>query len=78
MIGPEADDAGLVDGFLRAETALAFRFQGEIDHHDGVLLHDAHQENDADERDQRQVVAEEHQRGQQRADAGGRAASKES
>ena len=41
----------------RAESVLAFRFEGEVDHHDGVLLHDAHQENDADEGNQRQVVA---------------------
>ena len=30
---------------------LALRLEGEVDHHDRVLLHDADQQNDADQRD---------------------------
>ena len=36
--GAETQQAGLVDGFLRALPLLAFRGQGEIDHHDGVFF----------------------------------------
>ncbi len=50
------------------EPLVALRHDGEVDHQDGVLLHDADQQNDADERDDGQIVPGEHQR-QQRADA---------
>ena len=52
-----------------ASAARALGLDGEVHHHDGVLLHDAHQQHDADQRHQRQVGAAQHQR-QQRADAG--------
>ena len=37
--------------------SLALGLEREVDHHDRVLLHDAHQQHDADERDERQVEA---------------------
>jgi hypothetical protein len=45
------------------------RRQGEIDHHDGVLLDDADQQDDADQRDDAELGVGEHER-QQRAHAG--------
>ncbi|KAG0918912.1 hypothetical protein G6F32_016392 [Rhizopus arrhizus] len=47
------------------------RNRGEVHHHDGVLLHDTYQEEHPDQRDQREVVAQQ-QQGQQRAQAGRR------
>ena len=35
---------------------LAFGFEREVDHHDGVLLHDADQQDDADERDDVEIL----------------------
>jgi hypothetical protein len=52
---------------------LALRLQGEIDHHDGVLLDDADQEDDADEGDDAEVVAEEQQHQQRPHPAEGKA-----
>ena len=49
--------------------SLALGLQREVDHHDGVLLHDADQQDDADQRDDVEVVAGDQQR-QDRADAG--------
>ena len=66
---PEAQQAGLVDRLLRRLALRALRLQREVDHHDGVLLHDADQQDDADQRDHAQVGAAEQQR-QDRADAG--------
>jgi len=40
-----------MDGALGIETLFSLRFQGEVDHHDGVLFHDADEQDDADERD---------------------------
>ena len=42
-------------------------FDCEVDHHDGVLLDDAHQHDDADDADNVQIMTERQQR-QQRAD----------
>ncbi len=41
----------------RLHALFAFGFQREVDHHDGVLLHDADQQHDADQRDNAEVVA---------------------
>jgi hypothetical protein len=54
-----------------ALALVALGVDGEVDHHDRVLLHDADQQDDADDADHAQVVAGQHQ-GQQRADAGRR------
>ena len=47
-----------------------FGLEREVDHHDGVLLHDADQQDDADDADDVEVHAEEQQR-EDGADAGG-------
>src|SRR6202011_3972034 len=49
----------------------AFSFEGEVDHHDRVFFDDTDQQDDADERDDGQVDAANHQ-GQQRSDTCGR------
>ena len=68
---PKPQQARLVDGVVGAFALVPLGFQREVDHHDRVLLDDADQKDDADKRDQRQVVVEQHQR-QERADASGR------
>ena len=42
--------------------SFALRFEREIDHHDGVLLHDADQEDDADQRDDAEIRPAEYER----------------
>ena len=48
---------------------VALGVEREVDEHDAVLLDDADQQNDADQRDDTEVVMEDHQH-QQRADPG--------
>ena len=67
----EAQHAGLVDRVTRRQALLALGDQREVDDHDGVLLHDADQEDHPDQRDDREVHVEDHQR-QHRAHAGRR------
>ena len=67
----EAQQAGLHDRLVRRHALMAFGFEREVDHHDRVLLDDAHQQNDADQADHRQILPEQHQR-QDGADAGRR------
>ncbi len=55
----EAQAAGLADRRRRAPALLALEHQGDVDHHDGVLLHDADQHQHADDRDHREVHPEE-------------------
>ncbi len=72
-------DTGLIDRLARIEAVFALRLQGEVDHHDGVLLHDADQQHHPDQRDQAEFGAEEEQRengartrrGQRREDRNG-------
>ena len=64
MIGPETDQAGFVDRIGGLVALDALRLQREIDHHDGVLLHDTDQHDDADEGVDVQLVVEDQQRGQ--------------
>ena len=71
MMGRKRSSAASTIEFARVEPALALRLEREVDHHDGVLLDDAHQQHDADQRHQRQIEAHDHQR-EQRADAGRR------
>ena len=47
--GAEADEARFEDGFFCALALDALCLQCEINHHDGVLFHDADEEQDADE-----------------------------
>ena len=49
--GPETQQACLEDGLFRRFAFFAFGLKGEVDHHDGILLHDADEQNDADQRD---------------------------
>ena len=68
---PEAQQRRLVDRVDRRHALVALGVEGEVDHHDRVLLDDADQQDDADDGDQAQVGADQLQR-QQRADAGRR------
>src|SRR5690606_27290872 len=45
---PEAQQGGAEDGIPRTHSLVPFGLQGEVDHHDRVLLDDADQQNDAD------------------------------
>jgi hypothetical protein len=65
----EAQQAGLIDRLPGRFSFVAFGVECKVDHHDRVLLHDADEENDADDRDDGEIVAGHHQR-QQRADTG--------
>ena len=47
----EAQQAGLEDGVERLLVIMSLGFEREVDHHDGVLLYDPDQEDDADESD---------------------------
>src|SRR5215469_414655 len=58
---PEAQQAGLMDRLLRALAFEALGLQREVDHHDRVLFDDTDQQDDADDRDHRQLVMQEHQ-----------------
>ena len=62
MIGPEADEAAFVDRLGRRLAVLALGLEREVDLHDRVLLHDPDQHDQADERVDVQLVAEEPQR----------------
>eukprot|EP01022_Parablepharisma_sp_SALTPOND_P004192 TRINITY_DN118_c0_g1_i1.p1 TRINITY_DN118_c0_g1~~TRINITY_DN118_c0_g1_i1.p1 ORF type:complete len:1977 (+),score=693.89 TRINITY_DN118_c0_g1_i1:34526-40456(+) len=69
--GTEAQLAGLEDGIARRQAVVALGIDGEVHHHDGVLLDDADQQDDADDADDAQVGPRDHQR-EQRAHAGRR------
>src|SRR6185437_3297884 len=49
--GAEAQQAGLVDGLPRRFAVLALGLEREVNHHDGVLLHNADEQDEADEGD---------------------------
>ena len=69
----EAQQSGLVDRFFGRQSFFAFGVQGEINHHDRILLHDPDQEDDADEGNEREIMVREDQ-GEQGPDAGRRQA----
>src|SRR5438552_1589362 len=62
-------DASSRDGSGEAERAAAARLDREVDHHDPVLLHEADEEDDADEGVDRELGLEDEER-QERAEAG--------
>ena len=62
--GTEAQQAGFVDRVGRVLSVLALAFQREVHHHDAVFLHDADQQDDADDGDHAQILAKKHQRQQ--------------
>ncbi len=66
--GPETQQAGLEDRIARALAFIAFGGDRKIDHQDRVLLHDADQQDDSDDRDHAQIGVRQLQ-GQQRAHA---------
>src|SRR5580658_2611469 len=68
---PESQQAGLINRLLWRPALFALRVQGEIDHHDTVLLYNADQQDDADQRDDAEILVEERER-QQRTDTRGR------
>src|SRR6059036_1170311 len=68
--GPEAEQASLEDGLMRRQALGALGIQGEVDHHDGILLDDANEQDDADEGDDAEVDAAEEER-EDGADTGG-------
>ena len=57
--GPETHDAGLIDGVFGRLVFFALRIKSEVNHHDGVFLDDADQQQDADQGDDVQVVVRE-------------------
>ena len=54
----------LHDGVLRRHPLDALRVQREVDHHNGILFHDANQHDDSDERVDVEFVVEQQQDGQ--------------
>ena len=54
---PESEHAGRKDGFIRRHSFVPLRGNGKVDHHDAVLLHDADQQDNADDGDQAQIGA---------------------
>ena len=77
MIGPEADQAAFINRFGGRLPCFALGFEREIDLHDRVLLHEAHQHDQADKRINIELDLKHDQR-QQRAHAGRREGPKES
>ena len=69
MIGRNRSSAALRIAASRRQMLVALGRDGEVDHHDAVLLDDADQQDDADQRDQAEVESEQHQ-DRERADAG--------
>ena len=60
----EAQERRLADRLGRRQAFLALGGDGEVDHHDAVLLHDADEQDRADEGDEAEFVAEQHERGE--------------
>src|SRR3954470_4148080 len=58
----EANDARLVDRLGRRLSLISLRLDCEVDHHDGVLLHDADQHDHADEAVDVEIEPEDQQR----------------
>src|ERR1035438_470927 len=69
--GPEAQQAGLIDGFNGRQALVALCLQSKVDHHDGVLFDNAYEQDDADEGDDAEVGTGE-QEGEDGAHAGRR------
>src|SRR5713226_3447736 len=57
----ETQQARFVNGIQRRLPFLAFGFEREVDHHNGVFLDDADQQNDADQRDDAELCATQQQ-----------------
>ena len=70
--GPEPQEAGLENRVLRDLSFIALRLQRKIDHHNGVLLHNADQQNDADECNHAELDPRDQQRQQRAHTRGGK------
>src|SRR5450759_4548120 len=68
---PEAQQACLIYGFARRLAFFALSIKGKVNHHNGILLHDADEQDDTYDTDDAQVASGNHER-EQRADPGGR------
>ena len=71
----ETLEASLVDGFGGSGSGGAFGVEGEVDDHDGVLFHDADEQDDAEEGIEVEVLPAKKQ-GEERSDGGGGQAGK--
>ena len=60
--GTKAEQACLIDGVRGVQPPMALCVQRKVDHHNAILLHDADQQNKADDRDHAQVLMKEEQR----------------
>ncbi len=60
-IGTKAQQASLIDGVDRRLPVLPLSLEREINHHDGVLLHDSDQQDDSDQRHHTEFGVEDHQ-----------------
>ena len=52
----------MINSFIRKFALVALSFERKVDHHDGVLLHDADEQDDADKSHDTEFHAEEQQR----------------
>ena len=68
---PESKHGRLIDRIFGAHSMIPFRIEREIDHHDGILLDDADQQNDSDERNDAKLEME-YDENEQRPNTGGR------
>ena len=69
----EAEEARLEDRFARRLSFIALCIEGEVDHHDRVLLHDADEHEDADKTIDVEFHSEEQEGNQCAASGGGQA-----
>src|SRR5579859_544951 len=67
--GTETQHAGFEDGVFGGFAAFALRLQRKVNHHNGIFLYDADEENDSDDGDDIEVLLEKHE-SEHRADAG--------
>src|ERR1700691_1777016 len=56
--GTKSQQAGTIYCLPRLELVTTFRFDGEVDHDDGVLLHHADQQDHTDKGDQAEICFE--------------------
>ena len=59
---PETYQACLVYGLPGVFPLFSFHIQGEVDHHNGVFLHDADQQDDPDQRHDAEIRLGYHER----------------
>ncbi len=59
--GTKTEHAGFEDGVLGVHATLTLCLQGEVDHHDGILLDDTNQQHNADDGDYIEIFFEEHE-----------------